>query len=357
MANSIFSKIVKSIWVLVSFIPFLNGLGFAYIGAKEFNGNWIKEGLIYELPWFLAFLFINSESILTFFVILGLVMQLVSIIRSFYVYMNNKDVLIDDDPESKVVVEKSISSFWVIFCVIPYLNGLGIFIIGLVKGAKQWIIEGLFFEFLWIFTFIAISFNYDTNFAVSIGMIGLIISIIRTFMIYFEEEKTVMDSFITQKEITDTLKIDTTPKPVEKTNKISDSEIIPEFKGYNDKIIELKDTFDKKEDNITNLINNRFAKGELTYDRFNSVINNCHKIFYHHADSATSIIHLAPEYSERLDESIKGKISILESLNGEMNNLIEELIIHDGDDKKSDEDLKELFSNMDNLINSVKDYK
>ena len=29
----------------------------------------------------------------------------------------------------------------------------------------------------------------------------------------------------------------------------------------------------------------------------------------------------------------------------------------DGDNEKSEEDLKELFSNMDNLINSVKDYK
>ena len=38
-----------------------------------------------------------------------------------------------------------------------------------------------------------------------------------------------------------------------------------------------------------------------------------------------------------------------------MNNLIEELIIHDGDTEKSDEYLKELFANMDNLINSVKD--
>ena len=357
MADSIFSKIVKSIWVLVSFIPFINGLGFAYIGAKEFNGNWIKEGLIYELPWFLAFLFVNSESGLYLFTMLGLLLQLVSIIRSFYVYIKSKDVLIDDDPESKIVVEKSMSSFWVIFCIIPYLNGLGILILGLKNGVKQWIMEGLFFEFLWIFTFIAIALNYDTNFAVSIGMIGLIISIIRTFMIYFEEEKMAADSFITEKQITETLKIDTTPKPVEKTSKISDSEIIPEFKGYNDKITELKDTFNKKEDNITNLINNRFTKEELTYDRFTSVINNCHKIFYHHADSATSIINLAPEYSERLDESVKGKISILESINGEMNNLIEELIIHEGDDNKSDEDLKELFSNMDNLINSVKDYK
>ena len=88
-----------------------------------------------------------------------------------------------------------------------------------------------------------------------------------------------------------------------------------------------------------------------------SVIDNCHKLFYHQFNSATSIIEMAPEYSERLDETVKDKISIMESINDEMNNLIEELIIHDSDNEKSEEDLKELFANMDNLINSVKDYK
>ena len=86
-------------------------------------------------------------------------------------------------------------------------------------------------------------------------------------------------------------------------------------------------------------------------------MKDCHKLFYHHADSALSIIGLAPEYSERLDETVKGKIEILNSIIDEMNNLIEEFILHDGDDEKSEEDLKELFVNMDNLINSVKDYK
>ena len=95
----------------------------------------------------------------------------------------------------------------------------------------------------------------------------------------------------------------------------------------------------------------------MSYDRFKSVIDNCHKIFYHHADSALKIIQLAPEFTERLDESVKGKISILESINDEMSNLIEELIIHDGTDDQSEDDLKELFDNMDNLIGSVKDYK
>ena len=45
-------KIKNSWWVILSFIIFLNGLGFMYIGFKHNNRNWILEGITYEFPWF-----------------------------------------------------------------------------------------------------------------------------------------------------------------------------------------------------------------------------------------------------------------------------------------------------------------
>ena len=48
-------KIKNSWWVILSFIMFLNGFGFIYIGTKHYNKNWILEGIIYELPWFIYF--------------------------------------------------------------------------------------------------------------------------------------------------------------------------------------------------------------------------------------------------------------------------------------------------------------
>ncbi len=343
-----------------AFIPFLNGLGFAYIGAKEFNGNWIKEGLIYELPWFLMFLFINFDGIGTFFTALGFLFELISIVRTFFVYFKYKDVLIDDDCESQVQMNKILSSYWVIFSVILFLNGVGLIIIGKKRNVRQWIFEGLFFEFLWIFYIFLINpfFSEDISyFFISIALIGFVLSIVRTFMIYFEEERMSSENFDRLNNILDTSSSDFSSKPVEGTGNISDNpDIIPQFRPYNTEINDLKKTFDQKEENINKLINNRFSNNELSYDRFMDVIKNCHKLFYHQSDSALSIINLAPEYSVRLDETVKGKIYIMKSIIEELNHLIEELIIHDGDDE-SDEELKELFSNMDNLINSVKDYK
>jgi hypothetical protein len=236
-----------------------------------------------------------------------------------------------------------------------FLNGIGLIIVGYKRNVQRWILEGALFEFLWILYFVTYSINDGIiNFFIAIAVIGWILSIARTIMIYFEEKRMDNLSFSPSPQpVVSTPAPDISPKPVE--NAVVD--IIPEFKPYKTEIDNQKQAFDKKEENITGLINKRFENGELSHNRFMSVIDNCHKLFYHQFNSSTSIIEMAPEYSERLDETVKDKISIMESINDEMNNLIEELIIHDSDNEKSEEDLKELFANMDNLINSVKDYK
>ena len=360
MANSLFSKVVKSLWILAAFIPFLNGLGFAYIGAKEFKREWVREGLIYEIPWFLAFLFINNEGLCGLFIIIGFLMLIVGIVRTFIVYRNNKDILIDDDPESQIIVEKSFSSFWIIFSFIIFINGFGLVLVGFKRNVKQWIIEGLIFEFLWV---LVIAFNgASTNVSyllISIAMIGWILSIIRTFMVYFEEEKMDMVPFNANQAATgngpsslnhvDSSQLSNSASSGKET-------LIPELKEYKSQIIELKDNFKSKENDINNLLNKRFRKEELSYGRFKSVVNECHDVFYSQADSALNIINLAPNYSERIDSTIKDKIALLKSLIVEMDNLIEELILNDGLPDKSDEDIDHLFSNMHDLINSVDDY-
>lgn len=357
MANALVNKIIKSLWVLFAFIPLLNGLGFAYIGAKKSNRNWILEGLIYEIPWILSFVFADFDTVMTALVYIGLILMLISIIRSIMVFAQYKDILIDEDNESRIGTNRNSSPYWVIFSIIIFLNGLGLLIIGRKRDVKEWVYEGIAFEFLWIIAFIIFAINESIG-GIFLGLAvgSIILSIICTFIAYFEEKRMDEIGYGTPSKPIVNNPIDNEPKQAKNTDLISNSEIIPEFRAYKNEINGLKDSFNQKEGNITDLINQRFKEGELTYDRFASVISNCHKLFYHHADAALSIISLAPDYSPRLDESVKEKIGILESIIEEMNNLIEELILHDGDDG-SDMELDELFSNMDNLINSVKDYK
>ena len=317
MENSAFSTLEKTFLILLSFIPIINGLTFVYMGSKESNRNWIIEGLVYELPWFLLFLCVYNDDLGTTLAGFALLFMFICILRTAYVSFTYKK----DIGSTSVPMRKKSSSLWMVFSLIILLNGIGLIIVG-----------------------------YRRNLAI----VGWILSIARTIMIYFEEKRMDNLSFSPSPQpVVSTPAPDISPKPVE--NAVVD--IIPEFKPYKTEIDNQKQAFDKKEENITGLINKRFETGELSHNRFMSVIDNCHKLFYHQSDSATSIIEMAPEYSERLDETVKDKISIMESINDEMNNLIEELIIHDSDNEKSEEDLKELFANMDNLINSVKDYK
>lgn len=351
MEKSAFSTLEKTFLILLSLFPFINGMTFVYMGSKESNFKWIIEALVYEFPWFLQFLFAYNDDLATTFAGFGILFMFICLLRTVYVSLTYKKEI----DSSFRPMRKISSSFWVVFSLIMFLNGVGLIIVGYRRNVQRWVLEGALFEFLWILYFVTYSINDGIiNFFIAIAVIGWILSIARTIMIYFEEKRMDNLSFSPSPQpVVSTPAPDISPKPVE--NAVVD--IIPEFKPYKAQIDNQKQAFDKKEENITDLINKRFETGELAHNRFMSVIDNCHKLFYHQFNSATSIIEMAPECSERLDETVKDKISIMESINDEMNNLIEELIIHDSDNEKSEEDLKELFANMDNLINSVKDYK
>ena len=89
-------KIKRSWWVLISFIPMLNGLGFVYTGFKNKNQNWILEGVMYELPWIIG-LFIGEGSSLDAIVTIGLILMIISIIRSFWLAIKLADVYGNED--------------------------------------------------------------------------------------------------------------------------------------------------------------------------------------------------------------------------------------------------------------------
>ena len=104
-------KIKRSWWVLLSFIIFLNGFGFIYIGAKHNNRNWILEGIIYELPWFLYFVIYARYgnpvgfNVTGTFIFIALMLLFVSIIRSVWVAVKLADVY---DNEEKYTIQSTV---------------------------------------------------------------------------------------------------------------------------------------------------------------------------------------------------------------------------------------------------------
>ena len=94
---NVLEKIKRSWWVVLSFIMFLNGFGFLYIGFKNNNKNWVLEGIVYEIPWLFCVIFGLNQNILSKMLIIAVVVMFISIIRSFWVAIKLADIYDNED--------------------------------------------------------------------------------------------------------------------------------------------------------------------------------------------------------------------------------------------------------------------
>lgn len=129
---------------------------------------------------------------------------------------------------------------------------------------------------------------------------------------------------------------------------------IPEFEKFQSQIDELKEEYTTKENHLRDLIAKRFEPPQLTYNRFITAVDNCTDIFNEKADSIQSIIDLASEDSKRVDDEVKSRMEVLQSLIDKIEDLTDELVLSMS--KSDDVDVKDLLDDMENLIDSVNSY-
>lgn len=139
-------------------------------------------------------------------------------------------------------------------------------------------------------------------------------------------------------------------------SEIKTYEGLQSLKKYAEEVEELKIIFESKEIAVRKLIEKRFEPPQITYDRFISAIDKSHELFYHEANGALNITKLAVEDTPRVENELENKISILKSIIDQIEDLTNELVININSDGKS-EDVKTLVDDMENLIDSVKEYK
>ena len=131
---------------------------------------------------------------------------------------------------------------------------------------------------------------------------------------------------------------------------------VDSLKEYEKEINNLKIVFNVKEEVVRDLIEKRFAPPQLTYDKFIHMVDNAHKLFYKQADSASSIINLAAEDTPRVKNEIEKKIDAMNTIINQIEKLTNELVINISNEDGSNEDVKKLLDDMENLIDSVKEY-
>ncbi|MBE6490452.1 MAG: hypothetical protein E7Z83_06295 [Methanobrevibacter sp.] len=154
-----------------------------------------------------------------------------------------------------------------------------------------------------------------------------------------------------------------TKKRIQKADevKIEDSRFEPEsfdtLKMYENEIKNLKVAFEVKEKVVRNLIEKRFEPPQLTYDKFIATVDSCSKIFNNQADSSLEIIELAVDDTPGIRRELDNKINIMKRIINQIEDLTNELVINISSDSHSKDEVDVLLEDMENLVDSVKDYK
>lgn len=138
--------------------------------------------------------------------------------------------------------------------------------------------------------------------------------------------------------------------------KIGEEENTNEWKlPYKIKLTNLKEEYDSKVNRASELLKKEFNQSEKSYNKFIFAIDKSNNVFYNQLEIAKSMLNLSTHNSSKIENELNGKFKTLAGIIEKMDELIDELIIHLSN-RKSEEEVKKLSEEMDDLINSVKDY-
>lgn len=129
------------------------------------------------------------------------------------------------------------------------------------------------------------------------------------------------------------------------------------YNYYKNQLNDLKDVFDSKEKKVRNLINERFGSGNITSSRFLTVVNNSHDYVYKQLDSGYDLIKYTSDASREVENKLEEKISIINSINEEMEKLTLNLLLNLHEDDKAENDIENLTNDIEDLINDIDKYE
>lgn len=182
-------------------------------------------------------------------------------------------------------------------------------------------------------------------------VIGLIFAIPASIIGFVIHKITYKDDTSAKKiSHTETKKMEPPKKTVETAPQVS----VNEFEEYERQLDDLKNEYYKKESRARELIEKKFQPPQMTYTKFISVVDSSTKLFNHEADNISNIIRLASEDSPRIESEIKSKFNTLNSISDKLDGLIDELVL--SLDPASNDDVEGLLGDMENLIDSIKNY-
>lgn len=198
-----------------------------------------------------------------------------------------------------------------------------------------------FFVLLELAMLVSSNFLYSTIFAFLLGFV-LWCTIYLLFLKDYSEE-----IYIPKEEEKKKVK----PKAPKKTK----PNLTSSHKSYEKKVYDLEELYKLKEGMAIDLIEKRFDSTSLTYDRFISVLNLCKTAFYNEVNITLAMTELSDKNNEQVTEELEEGMTTLKMIIGKLDELTNELVVDLG--SENDSEVEYLLDEMENLIESVKDYK
>ena len=365
MTRTIFQKITSSLWVLCSFIPFFSGLGLIYVGNKYANAKWFMEGIAYELPSIIGVLAIQRIEVATVFFVIGSLVPYVAFIRSIMVDFTlqkqlDKTEMVSTSFEEKI--DSIIDSLWVLISFIPVFNGFGLIYKGKTNPNKSLLTEGIVYEIPWALGILSLAVPPLRFISLKLAIVFYFASVIRSVMVANEPKPLYANKDINAKEADFKLKSNGCKEEKinlkkESVDVKSEDGVVPAFQFYKKQFKELEEIYPQKEKNAMELIEKRFAPPQLTYNRFKRVVDDSHETFYSQLNAGYNILEMSNEYSTKVEDELKNKLLVLNSIIKGLDKLSEELILNITKlETESEDELDNLFEEFSRATGSVKAY-
>lgn len=128
------------------------------------------------------------------------------------------------------------------------------------------------------------------------------------------------------------------------------------YSSQNDKLKKIEHEYNSKQGKAMQLIGNFLSQDPVEYGKFESTIKKSNQLFSNQLFVVKKMMELDMDDNELLKQEIDNKIDVLDSFNDKLEELINELVIKISSNKNDDEEINNLFNDMDELIDSVKKY-
>lgn len=123
---------------------------------------------------------------------------------------------------------------------------------------------------------------------------------------------------------------------------------------YESEVKSIEQDYNKKQARATELVEKLFDPDHMAYSKFTNAITKSNQLFANQLKITQKMMEL--DDSLVIGGEIENKIKTLNTFVDKMEELINELVIQMSSNKKDNDDVNNLFKDMDDLIDSVKDY-